>query len=110
MKASDSAGALLVAFLFLVGKLLLDPLPSSRPQVPTIVIPSALEFLRPFQRVDRGLKRQTIVLVIAAIGNVDRRHKSLRCLDCLGQEFWQLSNVGRDASRFVLGQQRLLEL
>ena len=64
----------LVALIFLVGKLLLDSLPCSWPEVPAIVIPAVLELLRPLQRIDRALQRQTIVLIIAAIGNVDRGH------------------------------------
>ena len=43
-------------------------------EMPAKVIPTATDFLRPFQRVDRHLKRQTIVLVVAAVGNVDRRY------------------------------------
>src|SRR5678815_3583430 len=75
--------ALIALLLFLVGKLLLDSLPCSRPEVPAIVIPAAMEFLRPLQRINRGLRRQTIVLIIAAIGNVDRRHRPLRLLGSL---------------------------
>ena len=73
--------ALIALLLFLVGKLLLDSLPCSRPEVPAIVIPAVLELLRPLQRIDRALKRQTIVLIIAAIGNVDRGHSPLRLLE-----------------------------
>jgi hypothetical protein len=71
----------LVALLFLFRKLRLDSLPCSRPEVPAVVIPAALEFLPPLQRIDRGLERQTIVLIIAAIGNVDRGHSPLRLLE-----------------------------
>jgi hypothetical protein len=66
---------------FLVGKLLLDSLPCSRPKVPAIVIPAAMEFLRPLQRIDRSLRRQTIVLIITAIGNVDRGHRPLQLIE-----------------------------
>ena len=40
-------------------------LPCSWPEVPAIVIPAVLELLRPLQRIDRALQRQTIVLIIA---------------------------------------------
>jgi hypothetical protein len=73
--------ALIALLLFLVGKLLLDSLPCSRPEVPAIVIPAAMEFLRPLQRIDRGLRRQTIVLIITAIGNVDRGHRPLQLIE-----------------------------
>ena len=76
-----------------------------------------MEFLRPFQRIDRGQKRQAIVLVIAAIGNIDRRHKVLPprrryCPTWLASvilvwtlsEVRQLRDVARYRSRFVLGQ------
>ena len=35
--------------LFLVGKLLLDPLPCSRPEIQAKIISAAMEFLCPFQ-------------------------------------------------------------
>ena len=49
--------------------------------MPATVIHAATEFLRPFQRIDRRPKRQTIVLIVAAIGNVDRGHQPLRLLE-----------------------------
>ena len=52
-------------------------LPCLRLEVPAIVISAALEFLRPLQRKTEVLERQTIVLIIAAIGNVDRGHQSV---------------------------------
>jgi len=35
--------------LFLIGKLLLDPLPCSRPEMPAKIIPAPMDFLCPFQ-------------------------------------------------------------
>src|SRR6476646_2012889 len=89
--------------LFLVGKLLLDSLPCSRPEVPAIVIAGAMEFLRPLQRIDRGLRRQTIVLIITAIGNVDRGHRPLQLIENVPK-----TSIPRSESRFI--SRRLLRL
>ena len=39
--------------------------------MPAVIVFAALQFLGLLQCVDRGLKRKTVVLIVAAVGNVD---------------------------------------
>src|SRR6476659_4172335 len=64
--------------LLLVGEFYFDALPCARPEVPAVIVFVSLQFLGLLQRIDRGFKRETIVLVVAVVGNVDRRHGRLR--------------------------------
>jgi hypothetical protein len=64
--AARCSSVALVVLLFLFGKLLLDSRPCSRPEVPAIVIPAAMEFLRPLQRIDRRLKRRVVKEIMLA--------------------------------------------
>lgn len=76
--ASGRDRACCVTFaLFLLGKLHLNSLPCSRSEVPAIVIPTTLEFHRPLQRIDRPFEGETIVFVVAFVGNVNCGHWQL---------------------------------
>jgi hypothetical protein len=49
MARSDVEYEMFALALFLIGKLLFDPLPCSRPEMPAKIIPAAMDFPCPFQ-------------------------------------------------------------
>ena len=58
---------------------------------------AAMEFLRPLQRIDRGLRRQTIVLIITALGNVDHGHRPLQLIESVPK-----TNIPRSGFAFYI--------